>query len=226
MGGVVGRGSGRTVVPAAPGSLCETMVVFAWNGTIVVDADRARAALNVVLVRRGLPSLGEAEFALRFRLPLGELFERLGVQADDLAGAEEEWAVELAAVRAHLREGAAECLGTLRGAGAWLGVISPASTAAVRFDQRSLAVPAVWNSVDTAVSDTFGMLLRHRPVRDVAYFVGDSPDDLRSASAAGYTPVGMADPTAAGAGWGRDALRAAGATHVIRSLEELLDIVA
>ncbi|MFB2586379.1 HAD family hydrolase [Herbiconiux liukaitaii] len=226
MGGVAGRGSGRTGVPEIDSRLCETMVMFAWNGTIVVDADRARAALNHVLVRRGLPALGEAEFAVRFRLPMGELFERLGVETGDLPGAEEEWAVELAAVRAHLREGAVECLGALRGAGAWLGVISSASTAAVRFDQRSLAVPAVWNSVDTAVSDTFELLLRHRPVRPIAYFVGDAPDDLRSASAAGYTPVGVFDPATAEAGRGRDALRAAGATHVIDSLEELLDIVA
>lgn len=224
----MGAGTGRaqaTRSSAPPGPLAETMVMFAWNGTIVVDADRARAALNLVLARRGRPWLGEAEFAVRFRLPLAELFERLGLDEGDRAGAEAEWMAELAEVRAHLREGAVECLGALRGGGAWLGVVSGSSPAAVRFDQRSLAVPPVWNSIDAAVSDTYEMLLRHRPIRPLAFFVGDSPHDIRSASAAGYTPVGVAAPVP-DEHPDCEALRSAGAAHVIRSLDELLAIVA
>jgi phosphoglycolate phosphatase len=225
--GCMGAGAVRAVRSGAlAGPLASTMVVFAWNGTIVVDADRARAALNLVLGRRGLPLLGEAEFAARFRLPLAELFERLGLDEADGHTAEQEWAAELAEVRAHLRDGAVECLGALRGGGAWLGVMSSASPAAVRFDQRSLSVPAVWNSIDASVSDTYSMLLRHRPTRPVAYFVGDAPDDIRSASAAGYTPVGVAGAVVPDAHPDCDALRSAGATHVIRSLDELIAIVA
>jgi phosphoglycolate phosphatase len=216
MGISVTRGDDRPVA-----TLGETMVLFDWNGAVVVDADRARAALNAVLGRRGLPVLGETEFSVRFRLPLSQLFGRLGIRADDLKTAEEEWNAEMAVTHAHLRDGAAECLATLARAGAWLGVVSAASAAAVRFDQRALAVPAVWNSVDAAVSDKFEMLLRHRPTRPNAFFVGDSPDDLRCASAAGYTPIGVTDA------YGRpEALRAAGAAHVIGTLDELLAIVA
>jgi phosphoglycolate phosphatase len=216
MGHTVTRGDDRPVA-----TLGETMVLFDWNGAVVVDADRARAALNVVLARRDLPVLGETEFSVRFRLPLAQLFVQLGIPADDRPTAEEEWNAEMAATHAHLRDGAAECLATLARAGAWLGVVSAASAAAVRFDQRALAVPAVWNSVDASVSDKFEMLLRHRPTRPIAFFVGDSPDDLRCASAAGYTPIGLTDAYGS-----PDALRAAGAAHVIGTLDELLAIVA
>jgi phosphoglycolate phosphatase len=200
--------------------LAETMVLFDWNGAVVVDADRARAALNAVLADRGLPVLGESEFAVRFRLPLGELLGQLGIDADQRHDAEEQWAAELACTHAHLRDGVAECLARLSGAGAWLGVVSAASSAAVRYDQRSLSVPAVWNSVDVSVADKYSVLLRHRPTRQNAFFVGDSPDDLRCASAAGYTPVGVSSAQVR-----PDSLRSAGAVHVIGSLDELLTIV-
>lgn len=202
-------------------SLQQTMVLFDWNGGVVVDADRARAALNAVLGRRGLPALGEAEFSLRFRLPLAELFERLGVVETDREAAAEEWAVELDETHARLRDGAGDCLDALHRGGAWLGVVSGASAAAVRFDQRSLAVPAVWDSVDVSVTDKFALLLRHRAHRPHAYFVGDAPDDLRCASAAGYTPIGVASAVSPAS-----TLRAAGAAHIIDSLDELLPLVA
>jgi phosphoglycolate phosphatase len=214
------RGAAVSVADTPP-SLGDTMVLFDWNGTVVVDADRAMAALNAVLARRGLPMLGEAEFSVRFRLPLSELFGRLGVAAVELPAAEHEWSEALETSRAHLREGAADCLAELDRAGAWLGVVSAASPAAVRFDQRSLAVPSVWKSVDAAVSDKYPLLVRHRAIRPVAYFVGDSADDMRCASAAGYTPVGVTD-----AHIDPKTLRSAGAVHVIGSLGELLAIVA
>ncbi len=204
----------------AAGPLTRTMVLFDWGDTVVIDADRARAALNIVLARRGLPTLGEAEFSMRFRLPLGELFERLGVPGDDRAAAEAEWTCELDVARAHLRDGAVECLDELSRQGAWLGVVSASSASAVRFDQRSLAVPAVWNSVDASVPDKLALLLRHRATRQEAYFVSDSADDMRCASAAGFTPIGVTEGEATAG-----SLRAAGAVEVISSLRELIPIV-
>ncbi|MBF4571649.1 HAD family hydrolase [Herbiconiux sp. VKM Ac-1786] len=215
------RSGGRASGDRTDSTLVDTMLLFDWNGTIVIDSDHAHAALTTVLARRGLRTLGEAEFALRFRLPLGELLERLGVEPADVPAAEEEWTAALAESRTQLREGAADCLRALAGAGAWLGVVSGASPSAVRFDQRALQVPPVWNSVDTGVGDTLELLLRHRAVRERAFFVGDDPDDLRCASVAGYLPVGVTDAPA-----DAPALRAAGALHVIGDLDELPAIVA
>lgn len=198
------------------------MVLFDWNGTIVVDADHARAALNLVLGRRGLPAFGEAEFSMRFRLPFSELLGRLGIEADDRPAAEEEWNTELSTMRTRLCPGAPECLVSLAQDGAWLGVLSASSAAAVRFDQRSLAVPPVFHMVDASIDDKFEALLRHRPTRTRAYYVGDSADDMRCASAADYIAVGVspgfADESAR-------LLRAAGAAHVISSLDELVGLI-
>ncbi|WP_440711561.1 HAD family hydrolase [Herbiconiux sp. YIM B11900] len=205
------------------GALRGTMVLFDWNGSVVADADRARAALNAVLAQRSLPVLGEAEFSLRFRLPLSELFSRLGVATEDLAAAEQEWTEGMAHPHARLREGAMTCLTTLSAAGAWLGVLSAASAAAVRFDQRALSVPTVWNAIDASVTDKYAALMRHRPTRALAFYVADTADDLRCASAAGYIPVGLADEESGGAD--ADALRAAGAAHVLLTLAELPRIV-
>jgi len=210
------------------GALGETMVLFDWNGTIVVDADHARAALNLVLGRRGLPVLGETEFSIRFRLPFSELLGRLGIDAADRHDAEEEWNAELATMRTRLRPGAAECLGSLAEHGAWLGVLSASSASAVRFDQRSLAVPPVFHVVDASVDDKFEALLRHRPTRTRAYYVGDSADDMRCASAADYIAIGVSAETAPSAETADEAmrvLRAAGAAHVISSLEELVGLM-
>ncbi len=199
------------------------MVLFDWNGTIVVDADHARAALNVVLGRRGLPLLGEAEFSTRFRLPFSELLERLGIDLADRPDTEEEWNAELAGVRTRLRPGATDCLGALADQGAWLGVLSASSAAAVRFDQRSLGVPPVFHVIDASVTDKYGALLRHRPTRTRAYYVGDSADDMRCASAADYVAVGLTTDAHDGE---MRMLRSAGAAHVISSLDELVQILA
>ncbi|MGD8193288.1 HAD family hydrolase [Herbiconiux sp. P18] len=217
----VPTGVRASAAAVSAGPLADTMLLFDWNGTIVIDSDRAHAALNGVLARRSLRILGEAEFARRFRLPLAELLERLGVEPDDIAEAEAEWNAGLAESRSHLRGGAAECLRELAADGAWLGVLTVASAAAVRFDQRALQVPPVWNSVEAGLGDTLEPMLRHRAARQRAYFVGDDADDLRRASAAGYLPVAVTDAP------GDDrALRAAGAVHVIADLDELRALVA
>lgn len=208
------------VAPAShpPRRLSGTMVVFGWTGTIVVDADRMRAALNVVLAARGRPALGEAEFAARFKLPMARVFSDLGV-ADD-ADAEADWSAELGRTHAHLREGAAETLVDLAAAGCWLGVVSSASAAAIRYDQRSLQVPAVFHSIVPSVSDRYAILMGLRPQRAEALFVGDTTQEMRSASAAGYVALGLAaDQDSA------DALRCAGATSILRDLDELIPLV-
>lgn len=200
--------------------LSGTMVVLGWTGTIVVDADRMRAALNAVLSARGLPSLGEAEFAARFRLPMARVFADLGMVGEEAATAEAEWSDELGRTRAHLREGVAEVLVDLAAAGCWLGVVSSASAAAIRYDQRTLQVPAVFHSITPSVADRYETLVRLRPQRAEALFVGDTTDEMRSASAAGYAAVGVAcDDDAA------EALRCAGATAVIEDLAGLAVLI-
>lgn len=210
------------VAPALPPPrrLSGTMVVFGWTGTLVVDADRMRAALNVVLATRGLPALGEAEFGARFKLPMATVFSDLGVLEEEAADAEAEWGVELGRAHAHLREGAAAVLDDLASAGCWLGVVSSASAAAIRYDQRTLQVPSVFHSIVPSVSDRYATLMGLRPHRAEALFVGDTTQEMRSASAAGFVALGLASDRGAS-----DALRCAGAAAVIRDLDELVPLV-
>ncbi|MDF2442710.1 MAG: phosphoglycolate phosphatase [Subtercola sp.] len=213
----VGRASvaegGTPPVAALPTS---TMVLFDWNGTIVLDADRAQDALNRVLAKRGLPVLDAAAFSARFTLPMATMFVGLGVPGPEVSDAEREWNRAMASTPTTLRDGADSALRTLSDAGVLLGVISAASAEAVDFDRAGLGVPDVFTSVEAPVTDKLGRLLTHRPSREAAFYVGDTAYDMRSALAAGFVPVGVSGGYAAD-----PVLWEAGAAHVIHSLAEL-----
>jgi phosphoglycolate phosphatase len=208
-------------VTAVAAAAADTMVLFDWNGTVVLDGDRARDALNAVLGRRGLGLLDEVQFANRFRLPMGEMFEELGVATGALLTAEAEWNAHMASETTRLRAGAVDALDRLAADGAWLGVVSAAALEAVDFDRASLGVPEVWRSVEAPVVDKVAALAAHRHERERAFYVGDTAYDMRSAIEAGYVPIGVAGGYAP-----VDVLHAAGARHVIEDLGELLALVA
>ncbi|MGG7507127.1 HAD family hydrolase [Plantibacter sp. YIM 135249] len=197
-----------------------TMVLFDWNGTVVIDDERARASLNAALVRRGLASVDRESFATVFRLPMAEMFTDLGVQAGELNAAEAEWNEAMASEDAVLRDGALDTLQVLHGAGVWLGVVSAAAAPAVDHDRLSLAVPEVWRLVESSVSDKVRVLAANRGERERAVYVGDTAYDMRSAVAAGYLAVGVTG------GYGSaEALLAAGAQHLIADLADLVPLV-
>ncbi|WP_084079420.1 HAD family hydrolase [Demequina sp. NBRC 110057] len=190
-----------------------TVLLFDWNGTVVLDAERARLALNGVLVARGLPELDRAGFAREFHLPMADMFVRLGV-ADPLV-AEGEWNTAMAAAPAPLRPGL-ESVADLGEAGARLGVISAASEAAVGADIAHHGLSAVWDSVDTSVTDKLATLRARRGAERQAFYVGDTAYDMRCAVEAGYVAVAVSGGYSA-----VDVLRDAGAQHVIDSLDAL-----
>ncbi|WP_026555156.1 HAD family hydrolase [Arthrobacter sp. 35W] len=202
------------------GSLADTMVMFDWNGTIVLDADRAHGALNAVLHKRALPTLDGEQFTARFKLPMAEMFAALGVDGTELATAEDEWNGSMSSATTRLRSGVATSLPTLSEEGAWLGVVSAASATAVAFDQRTLAVPAVWQVVEAPIADKLSQLSSRRGQRARAFYVGDTAYDMQCAAAAGYTAIGVANGYAA-----VRTLWDAGAEHVVESLEDVASIV-
>ena len=196
--------------------LSDTMVLFDWNGTIVLDADRAQNALNEVLLSRGLPSLDQQAFTTRFKLPMAAMFTDLGVAEREVETAEDEWNQAMASAVTALRDGVRATLLHMARAGALLRVLSAASTEAVRFDQTSLDVPAVFATVEAPVTDKLERLLSHRAERSRAYYVGDTAYDMRCAVAAGYSAIGVSGGYAPVA-----VLWEAGATRVIGDLSEL-----
>jgi len=198
----------------------DTMVLFDWNGTIVIDDERARRSLNRSLAAHGIAAISAEDFPSVFRLPMGEMFVSLGVPGDAVGAAEVEWNRCMAAERSALRAGAVAALIELHASGAWLGIVSAAAAESVDYDRRSLAVPDVWEAVHAPASDKVAVLQAHRDEREFAFYVGDTAYDMRSAVAAGYVPIGVTGGYASD-----DMLLAAGATTLIDSLTDLVPLV-
>jgi phosphoglycolate phosphatase len=196
------------------------LVLFDWNGTVVLDHDRAREALNAALSAHGIGAVSSTDFASTFRLPMGDMFADLGVAAIDLRAAETAWNVYMASHRSQLRAGAASALAVLRDAGARLGIVSAAALEAVDFDRASLGVPEVWASVDAAAVDKVAVLTSYRAERELAFYVGDTAYDMTSALAAGYVPIGVSGGYAT-----TETLLAAGAAHLVDDFDDLLELV-
>ena len=194
------------------------VVLFDWNGTVVLDADRAQGSLNSVLHRRGLPRLDADGFAREFHLPMRHMFERLG--ASDTAAAEREWNHEMTAKTTAAREGT-DTLRALALAGTRLGVVSAAAAGSVHTDMNALGLDDIWDSVDAPAPDKIAVLRARRGNETHAYYFGDTVYDMQSARPAGYTP------TAVDRGYtDTGILRQAGATAVLTTFDELPSVLA
>jgi phosphoglycolate phosphatase len=197
------------------------LVLFDWNGTLVLDADRARTALNGVLRRRGLAPLGPDDFADRFHLPMATMFTALGVPGADTADAESEWNADVAGHDATPRPGLAAALEQLHDGGATLGIVSAAAPAAVHADLDRLGVRHRFHTIDAAAADKPDVLRRRRGSGPGAYYVGDTTYDIQSALAAEFIPIGVADGYTSA-----PRLLNAGAATIVADLHELIQVIA
>lgn len=199
-------------------ALDRAVVLFDWNGTIVLDADRARTALNGVLSSHGLPLLGVHEFAERFRLPMRDLFSDLGIAEPELARSEADWNLGMLGAHPIAREGASTGLAALAASGARIGIVSAASDLSIAADLGALALPVRWDLVRGSVADKAAVLREERG--SSAFYVGDTVYDIESALAAGFRAVGVSGGYTA-----PSRLRDAGAEWIISSLDELPHLV-
>jgi len=207
-------------VTAPARSYAGVLVLFDWNGTIVMDRDRAWTALNGVLEPRGLPPVGFGEFGSTFQLPMSVMFTGLGVPAAESGLAEAEWNAGIAAREAPARRGAVEVLDALDAGGAALGIVSAADRHPVMTDATRLGLASRFSTIDTSATDKERVLRARRGDSAHAFYVGDTVYDIRCAVRAGYVAVGV------DAGYAPvDDLRQAGADAVVDDLRELLDLV-
>lgn len=200
--------------------LRDTAVLFDWNGTIVLDAERARLALNAVLDSRGLASVSPDDFGFRFRLPMRELFVDLGVSEPELVAAEAEWNDGMLGDTAIARDGVADALIALKLGGARTGVVSAAAEASIRADLDYLGLGSPWDLVSGGVSDKTAELVEQRGNRGNAIYVGDTVYDIQCAVAANYRAVGVS-----GGYTSPERLVEAGAEWIIEDLTDLIPIV-
>lgn len=202
--------------------LDDTMVVFDWNGTIMSDRTRAAVATNAVLAAHNLPAVTEREFCDGFALPLHDWLASLGIAADGVERAEQEWNAAVAAIPAPPRPEAAAVLAALQDRGALLAVVSAASRAAVETDIARTGLTGAVGRVLTDVADKTRQLNSLRHLRERAVYVGDTEHDMACARQAGFTAVAIT-----GGYRSSRALRAAAQTDVmIDSLAELAEILS
>ncbi|MGZ0712684.1 HAD family hydrolase (plasmid) [Coraliomargarita sp. W4R53] len=194
-----------------------SVVLFDWNGTVVLDAERARIALNDVLDAHGIEALSGQRFTEEFHLPMRDMFQRLGIART--VEAEAAWNRGMVQRVARMRTGESS-LRMIRDAGVRLGVVSAAGHVSVATDMERLALGDVWDFVDAPAADKLAVLQVRRGTEDSAYYVGDTAYDMQCARAAGYVPVGVTDGYSS-----VDMLRAAGAVHIIESFAELVPLL-
>lgn len=207
----------RAFDPSAWGAQPVGLIACDWNGTLVDDVERARAATSDVMRQLGLPSLDLDMLRATFVLPLPLFFVTLGVPGPLLERAEILWNRRLCARPAFSAPGAAAFLAVARRAGVDVGVISAATTTVVEQDAEALGMRLQLAFVTGGVSSKREVLrgLVEATIGSVLY-VGDTEYDVSEASAAGAVPVGVT--------WGyrpAEALWAAGAVAVVENLADL-----
>ena len=199
------------------------VVLFDWNGTLVDDTTRALVATNVVLTELELaPLAGEPEFRDRFTLPLDHWMAGLGVPHQAIRHGIDRWNTEMSLRPAPARRGAAPLLERLHASGYSTGVISAASTAAVRDDARALGLIDLLDHIEgdaTPKRAAISELISDTPPGR-AFYVGDTEYDITEALAAGATAIGISTGYRPAA-----ALTAAGAHHMCDELDELDELV-
>jgi phosphoglycolate phosphatase len=211
-------------------------VLFDLDGTLADTLEDLADAMDRVLRGEGLPGHGYAEY----RRMIGHGIRRL-VSAALPADRRDDPTVdrcfarmiadygEHSLVKTHLYDGVAELLAALKAVGLKLAVLSNKADEPTRrivaalfadgaFDAVAGARPDVPLKPDPAGALLAAASLGIEPGRTI--YVGDSPTDMRTALAAGMTPVGVS--------WGfrtRGELVEAGASAVIDHPPELLALL-
>jgi phosphoglycolate phosphatase len=197
------------------------IVACDWNGTLVDDGERAWQAAEAVLGRLGLQAPGRADFFARWRLPLGSLFEDLGVAGPQLDGAVRDWNDEVGARPATSAPGVLEMIRGIRSMGGGVGIVSAAAVHVIERDVDRLGLTGILDFVVGDAEPKRAALRAIRPNRPAkVMYVGDTEYDIIEARAAGIWAIGY------GGGYRpSSALAAAGADHVIERLDVLPALV-
>lgn len=193
-------------------------ILFDWDGTLADTLGLIYEANVEVMAALGLPfdrTLYRRHFAPDWRV----MYERLGVPADRLEEANARWWAALDQAEAALFPGVREALEGLAAAGHPLGIVTAGRSDRVGAELRRLEIDRLFGAVvygddgpaqkpDPAPLRAALAALGHADRATASIYVGDTPDDMRMAVAAGVGAVGI-ESVLGDAG----DLRAAGATE-------------
>jgi phosphoglycolate phosphatase len=204
-------------------------IVFDWDGTLIDSLPAIFEANRLVCEEYGLPFDAEryrAAYIPDWRM----MYQRLGVPDDRLEAAGARW-LELyrTTEQAALLPRTKESLQRLADAGFVMGLVTAGhrdvvSTQLDRFELGGLLPVRVYGSDEIAAKPhpdplllVLGQLGRSDQVASARY-VGDVPDDMRMAGAAGTLGIGIESSI-----WTREELIAAGASAVYPGVAQFVD---
>ena len=197
-------------------------VLFDWDGTLVDSADRTFRCYSQVFAVYGIRFDREA-FERTYSPDWYRTYEGVGLPREAWAEADARWVACYETETSRLVDGARDGLERLARAGRVLGVVSSGDASRVRTEMAALGVASLFA---TAVCG--GETARRKPhpeplltalgklavsPADCAY-VGDSPEDVAMARAAGALAVGIP-----GGFPNREALKASSPDLLVPSLD-------
>jgi HAD superfamily hydrolase (TIGR01509 family) len=174
-------------------------VLFDWDGTLVDSAERTFRCYEQVFSLHGI-RFDRAAFERTYSPDWYRTYEQVGLPPESWLDADTRWNVCYDTEPSQLVPGARASLERLKGAGLVLGVVSSGDRARVRGEMETLGVAALFA---TAVCG--GETARRKPHPEpllVALeqlgmapgecaYVGDSPEDVTMARAAGAYAIGI-----------------------------------
>ncbi len=178
-------------------------VIWDFNGTIVDDVDLAAESMNVLLRRRGLPTINRSTYRQVFRFPVSDYYRRLGfdlVNEEHSDISDEFHEVYLAGIEAcPLNPGIAEALEYLGTSGMDQFILSAAEQEMVVSWVKILGVGEHFGGI-YGLSDRLAESKEQR-CRDLiedfnlepseTLFIGDTDHDVEVAKAGGCRPLAV-----------------------------------
>ncbi|MET0551642.1 MAG: HAD family hydrolase [Vicinamibacteria bacterium] len=198
-------------------------VLFDWDGTLVDSAGLSFDCYVTVFTRFGVP-FDRDDYARTYSPDWYSTYRLLGLDEACWPEADRLWREHYAGTGAHLLPGAQAALERLAGAGLALGIVSSGERERVDREHRTLGLGAFFETLvcggDTERRKPHpqpleAALERMRTAPGEAVYVGDSPEDIQMAHAAGVYAVGIP-----GGFPNQDALRRSGPELFARDIED------
>ncbi len=176
-------------------------IVFDWDGTLADTLGAFYDANVVVMAELGIP-FDRARFRTAFAPDWRVMYDRLGIPPDRLDEVNERWWAALDEDGTTLFPGVRETLGRLAAAGHPLGIVTAGGSDRVAAEIRRHGLDGLFGVVvcgddgraqkpDPAPLRRALIALGRADPPDQATYVGDTPDDMRMAVAAGVRAVGI-----------------------------------
>jgi len=203
-------------------------VLYDWDGTLVDSAEKSYRAYVEVFGAYGLAFDREA-FEATYSPEWTHTYRVVGLPQERWEEADRRWIECYARDRSRLLPGVEEAVERVRGRGLRQGVVTSGDSGRVRGELKALGVAEFFTAVVCA-----GEAPRKKPHPDPlllalsrmdvapseAAYVGDSPEDVQMARAAGSFAVGIP-----GGFPNREALRAAAPDLLADSLQDALAVL-